>query len=288
MSLKAGKIVYIGGIPFDYSEFDVKNIANNVGSVIGVKLVFDLLTGKSKGYAFVEYADEETAASAVRNLNNYAVGSRSLKCGFSAGSSINGTVTILNPDGSVKTIEGEGGMLSNGDGNKRRKVSTEGMGIPPLPPGVSLRDGQSVLDAVSTTLKGLNQNRLVSIINDAKAMTAKNPELMVAFLDQCPQLASTLVEIMLLFQIKTPADIGGLLSEEVTGKQEPVAAPAAQPAAQPAAEKNELPAVDPQQLEAIKQVIHLSADQIEGLPEEQKTMILQIQTDYKNGVYGTL
>lgn len=38
------------------------------------RLVLDRETGKSKGYGFCEFADAETASSAVRNLNNYDIG----------------------------------------------------------------------------------------------------------------------------------------------------------------------------------------------------------------------
>lgn len=43
------------------------------------KLVFDRETGKPKGYGFCEYKDQETALSAMRNLNGYEIGGRSLR-----------------------------------------------------------------------------------------------------------------------------------------------------------------------------------------------------------------
>lgn len=43
------------------------------------RLVFDRETGKPKGYGFCEYRDQETALSAMRNLNGYEIGGRNLR-----------------------------------------------------------------------------------------------------------------------------------------------------------------------------------------------------------------
>lgn len=41
--------------------------------------MFDRETGKPKGYGFCEYKDTETALSAMRNLNGYEIGGRTLR-----------------------------------------------------------------------------------------------------------------------------------------------------------------------------------------------------------------
>lgn len=46
------------------------------------RLVFDRDTGKPKGYGFCEYADAQTALSAMRNLNGHDMGGRSLRVDF--------------------------------------------------------------------------------------------------------------------------------------------------------------------------------------------------------------
>lgn len=42
-------------------------------------MVFDRESGKPKGYGFCEYKDQETALSAMRNLNGYEIGGRTLR-----------------------------------------------------------------------------------------------------------------------------------------------------------------------------------------------------------------
>ena len=57
--------------------------------------MFDRDTGKPKGYGFCEYKDQETAVSAMRNLNNYELNGRTLRVD-SAASEKNKEEGILN------------------------------------------------------------------------------------------------------------------------------------------------------------------------------------------------
>lgn len=69
----------VGNIPYEATEEKLKDIFSEVGPVLSFKLVFDRETGKPKGYGFCEYKDQETALSAMRNLNGYEIGGRSLR-----------------------------------------------------------------------------------------------------------------------------------------------------------------------------------------------------------------
>ena len=51
------------------------------------RMVYDRDTGKPKGYGFCEYADQETAQSAMRNLNNFDFNGRTLRVGYASGES---------------------------------------------------------------------------------------------------------------------------------------------------------------------------------------------------------
>lgn len=46
---------------------------------LGFRLVYDRETGKPKGYGFCEYQDQETALSAMRNLNGREFSGRALR-----------------------------------------------------------------------------------------------------------------------------------------------------------------------------------------------------------------
>mmetsp|Transcript_24988 Transcript_24988/g.48783 ORF Transcript_24988/g.48783 Transcript_24988/m.48783 type:complete len:365 (+) Transcript_24988:69-1163(+) len=71
--------VFIGNIPYDASEEDLKGIFGRVGSVESLRLVYDRDTKQPKGYGFCDYADPDTAMSAVRNLNDAEFSGRKLR-----------------------------------------------------------------------------------------------------------------------------------------------------------------------------------------------------------------
>ena len=73
------RVIFIGNIPFDITEEQVIDIFKEVGPVQSFRLMFDRETGRSRGFAFCEYGDYETAASAIRNLNGYEINGRVLK-----------------------------------------------------------------------------------------------------------------------------------------------------------------------------------------------------------------
>ena len=80
--MSRSKAIFVGNIPYDKTETQMIDILSEVGTVVNFRLVFDRETGKPKGYGFCSYQDHETAASAVRNLNNYDVGGRQLRIDF--------------------------------------------------------------------------------------------------------------------------------------------------------------------------------------------------------------
>merc|ERR550532_2804555 len=71
--------VFIGNIPYDAQEDDLRNIFNRVGAVESLRLVYDKDTKQPKGYGFCDYSDPDTAMSAVRNLNEVECNGRRLR-----------------------------------------------------------------------------------------------------------------------------------------------------------------------------------------------------------------
>lgn len=60
------------------SNVDCQTI-NQTMNVYCSRLVYDRETGKPKGYGFCEYQDQETALSAMRNLNGREFSGRALR-----------------------------------------------------------------------------------------------------------------------------------------------------------------------------------------------------------------
>jgi cleavage stimulation factor subunit 2 len=76
---KSARSVFVGNIPYDTSEEQLKEIFRAAGKVLSFRLVYDRESGKPKGYGFCEYEDQETSLSAMRNLNGFEFNGRQLR-----------------------------------------------------------------------------------------------------------------------------------------------------------------------------------------------------------------
>lgn len=71
--------VFVGNIPYDASEDELKAIFNKAGAVESFRLVYDKETKQPKGYGFCDYADADVAVAAIRNLSDVEFNGRRLR-----------------------------------------------------------------------------------------------------------------------------------------------------------------------------------------------------------------
>ena len=71
--------VYVGNLSFATTEDELKELFAQAGTVTSVALIKDRDTGQSKGFAFIEMANQAEAENAIRMFNGKAFGSRELK-----------------------------------------------------------------------------------------------------------------------------------------------------------------------------------------------------------------
>jgi cold-inducible RNA-binding protein len=74
-----GKRLYVGNLPYRMTEDELANVFSQAGAVADVAIIVDRETGRSKGFGFVEMADDGAATSAVQQLNGAQVGGRTIK-----------------------------------------------------------------------------------------------------------------------------------------------------------------------------------------------------------------
>jgi len=79
---RCSRVVYVGNIAFHAAEKEVRDACELIGPVRSLRLGADPATGRSRGYAFVEYPDDETARSACRNLHGHLLRGRQLRVGL--------------------------------------------------------------------------------------------------------------------------------------------------------------------------------------------------------------
>src|SRR5665811_372860 len=70
--------IFVGSLPFQLEEADLRELFEAYGEVTTVKLISDRETGRSKGFGFVEMSDDEAAQKAITGLNGADVKGRSI------------------------------------------------------------------------------------------------------------------------------------------------------------------------------------------------------------------
>jgi RNA recognition motif-containing protein len=73
-----GPSLFVGNLPYSTTEGDLRELMGRAGAVAGVRLVTDMDTGRSRGYAFVEMATADEAARAIKDLNGFNLNGRSI------------------------------------------------------------------------------------------------------------------------------------------------------------------------------------------------------------------
>ncbi|KAG0198729.1 hypothetical protein BGX28_007869 [Mortierella sp. GBA30] len=74
--------LYVGSVNFDLTEEDLKQVLEPFGPIEFIKLHRDAETGKSKGFAFVQYKNAEDAKQAMERMNGYELAGRTIKVGL--------------------------------------------------------------------------------------------------------------------------------------------------------------------------------------------------------------
>ena len=64
------KKLYVGGIPYSTTEAELKAHFEQCGPVISAVIIMDKMTGRSKGFGFVEMENDADAMKAVDTINN--------------------------------------------------------------------------------------------------------------------------------------------------------------------------------------------------------------------------
>ncbi len=70
--------IYVGNLPFDASQNDIRDLFAEHGQVDDVTLITDRDTGRPRGFGFVEMPDKSAASQALSALDGKEFGGRNL------------------------------------------------------------------------------------------------------------------------------------------------------------------------------------------------------------------
>jgi len=70
--------LYVGGLPYSTSQDELQEAFAKAGAVVSASIIMDKMTGRSRGFGFVEMGSADDAAKAIDMWNNQDFGGRKL------------------------------------------------------------------------------------------------------------------------------------------------------------------------------------------------------------------
>lgn len=70
--------LYVGNLSFKTTEDNLRDLFGEYGEVVDVALMIDRITGRSRGFAFVEMSEESAGHSAIEATNGMEYDGRPL------------------------------------------------------------------------------------------------------------------------------------------------------------------------------------------------------------------
>lgn len=99
-----GKNIYVGNLPYETTGDDLVQLFQGHGAVTSGQVIIDKFSGRSRGFGFVEMANDDEAHAAIEALNGTTFGNRPL------------TVNEARPR-DERGVGGRGGFAAGGGGD---------------------------------------------------------------------------------------------------------------------------------------------------------------------------
>ena len=74
--------IYVGNLNYRMTEDALRELFEQHGEVVSVKIVKDRFSGRSKGFGFVEMANKDEGEAAIQKLNDSEVEGRNIRVNF--------------------------------------------------------------------------------------------------------------------------------------------------------------------------------------------------------------
>jgi len=76
--LQNNKKIYVGNLPWSVRDEQLKELFSSYGEITDAVVITFRDTGKSKGFGFVEFAEEESALKAIEEMDQKEVEERNI------------------------------------------------------------------------------------------------------------------------------------------------------------------------------------------------------------------
>ncbi|KAM5558876.1 cleavage stimulating factor 64 [Rosa sericea] len=180
--MASSRRIFVGNIPYDATEQQVKALCEEVGPVVTFRIVTDKDSGKPKGFGFCEYRDEATAFSALRNLQDCELNGRRLKVNFAANEKAN-----HQPIGLQAAVDAAAAMAGALGGSQQLALAN---------------------DPLTVHLSKMSRNQLAQMVSEMKGIAVENKEMAQELLLAKPQLNRALLQAQMMLGMVTPQMLG--------------------------------------------------------------------------------
>ncbi|MGH9197327.1 MAG: RNA recognition motif domain-containing protein [Acidimicrobiia bacterium] len=73
-----GRKLYVGNLPYRTDDAELATLFSRAGTVESARVMRDMMTGRARGFGFVEMATDEEAQKAVSDLHDFELEGRRL------------------------------------------------------------------------------------------------------------------------------------------------------------------------------------------------------------------
>ncbi|GAB5369406.1 hypothetical protein AAMO2058_001401700 [Amorphochlora amoebiformis] len=175
--------VFVGNIPYDATEQQLKDVFEPVGSVSGVYLASEMDSGKPKGFGFVHFPDTATANSAVRNLKDVDFHGRILRLALADQQPYSKMYDDYVPS-------------SRKHSKNRRQTNQQPSSSRTQPRPQQIPKG---VEGIAKVVSSLSREKRIQILAEMKNFVRQDPKGARKLLSEAPQLAQMLLQIQLSF-----------------------------------------------------------------------------------------
>jgi cold-inducible RNA-binding protein len=61
--------LFVGSLPWSVNDQELEDVFKSYGTILSAKVIMDRESGRSKGFGFVEFEDDNAAKAAIEKLN---------------------------------------------------------------------------------------------------------------------------------------------------------------------------------------------------------------------------
>lgn len=73
------KKIYVGNLAFSVTDDELQQAFASFGTITSARVVMDKMSGRSKGFGFVEIEDDASADTAIQKMDGQTIGGRAVR-----------------------------------------------------------------------------------------------------------------------------------------------------------------------------------------------------------------